>query len=57
MLAFGPRMSVAAGMVAAALEPDAVGRVELHDALGSLHEIIDGNWPLTRAPELLLGPV
>lgn len=51
LLAFGPRMSMAA-LVAAALEPQSVGRVERHDALASLHEIIDGNWPLTRAPEL-----
>jgi hypothetical protein len=39
-------------LVAAALEEKAVGAVELHGSLGSLKEVITGNWDLiTKGPE------
>ncbi len=39
-------------LVAAALEERAIGRVELHGSLGSLREVIEGNWSVTEKPEL-----
>ncbi|RPI75957.1 MAG: hypothetical protein EHM42_15110 [Planctomycetaceae bacterium] len=49
--AHGPRTSLAA-LVAAALETNAVGRIVLHDALGSLKEVIEQNRRVEEAPEL-----
>ena len=50
--AVGPRTGVVA-LVAAALEEKAIGRVELHDSLGSLREVIERNWGANQTPELL----
>jgi hypothetical protein len=36
----------------ATLEPKTIGRVELHDALGSLKEVIERNWTVSQKPEL-----
>jgi dienelactone hydrolase len=49
--AFGPRSSLFA-LVAAALEPRAIGRAELHHSLGSLKEILEGNGSVDKTPEL-----
>jgi hypothetical protein len=40
------------GLVAAALETDAIASVELHGALGSLKQLIEGNETVDAAPEL-----
>ncbi len=47
----GPRCGVAA-LVAAAMEEKAIGRVELHESLGSLKEVIHNNWTFIQGPEL-----
>jgi len=52
LAAVGPRSSALA-LVAAALEEKAVGRVELHDSLGSLREVIERNWGANQTPEML----
>ncbi len=49
--AVGPRMGVAA-LVAAALETNAVARVRLVSALGSLKEVIEKNQGANEMPEL-----
>ncbi len=51
LVALGPRSSLFA-LVAAALEPKAIGRVELHESLRSLREVIQRNWSVTEKPEL-----
>jgi pimeloyl-ACP methyl ester carboxylesterase len=51
LFARGPR-TTAVAIVAAALAPEAIDRLDLCDALGSLKEAIEGNWPVSRAPEL-----
>ncbi|MHC4404310.1 MAG: alpha/beta hydrolase family protein [Planctomycetota bacterium] len=51
LVAVGPRSSLF-GLVAAALEDKAIGRVELCQSLGSLKEIIEGNWGANQKPEL-----
>jgi dienelactone hydrolase len=51
LVAIGPRASTYA-LVAAALEPKAIGQLELHQPLGSLKEVIEGNWPVSEKPEL-----
>ena len=51
LVALGPRCSLFA-LVAAGLEPQAVGQVELHGSLGSLREVIEQNWSVTEKPEL-----
>ena len=51
LVASGHRCSTFA-LVAAALEEKAIGRVELHGSLGSLREVIEGNWSVTEKPEL-----
>ena len=49
--AIGPRTSLAA-LTAAALEPKAIGKVELHGSLGSLKEIIEQNKNVSEMPEM-----
>jgi hypothetical protein len=51
VVAVGPRSSTIA-LVAAALRPEAIGAVELHDPLGSLKEVIEENRSVQRTPEL-----
>jgi len=51
LVAVGPRASLFA-LVAAGLEPQAVGQVELHGSLGSLREVIEQNWSVAERPEL-----
>jgi len=51
LVAVGPRASNAA-LVAAALEISAVGRIELHGALGSFKEVIERNRQLRETPEV-----
>jgi len=51
VVALGPRTSTIA-LVAAGLEPDAIGRLEIHDLLGSLKEVIEQNWKFEQKPEL-----
>lgn len=52
VVAQGPRSSAFA-LVAAALETDAIARVELHGSLGSLEEVVEQNWGANQKPELL----
>ena len=52
VVALGPRSSTYA-LVAAALEPKAISALELHDALGSLKEVLEQNWRASQKPELL----
>jgi hypothetical protein len=49
--AHGPRSSLFA-LAAAALEPDAIDRLELHESYGSLKEILEHNRSVEQAPEL-----
>ena len=49
--AVGPRATTAA-MVAAALEPTAIDRLELHDSLASLKQVIENNWDANQYAEL-----
>ncbi len=51
LVAIGPRLSTAA-LIAAALEPKAVGQVELHGAMKSLKEIISRSVSVENSPEL-----
>jgi len=51
LVARGPRSSLFA-LVAAGLEETAIGRVELHQPLGSLKEVIEENWAVNQKPEL-----
>lgn len=51
IVAVGPRSGTAA-LVAAALETESIGGVEVHGALGSLKEIIEQNRPVTEMTEL-----
>ncbi len=51
LVAIGPRSSTYA-LVAAAIEPKAIARVEVHDPLGSLKEAIQQNWLMSDKPEL-----
>jgi hypothetical protein len=39
-------------LAAAAIESRAIGDVQLHGALGSLKEVIDGNQTVNQTPEL-----
>lgn len=50
--AIGPRSSVAS-LVGASLETQAIGSVELRQPLGSLKEVIERNWVVNEAPELV----
>jgi hypothetical protein len=50
-VASGPRSSLAA-LVAAALEPEAIGRVHLHGSFASLKQVIEENRAVNTAPEL-----
>jgi dienelactone hydrolase len=52
LVAVGPRSTTCA-LVAAGLEEEAIGQVELHGALGSLKEVIEQNWGADTVPELL----
>ena len=51
LASIGPRSSVFA-LVAAALEPRAIGAVKQTDPLSSLHEVIRNNWSIDQKPEL-----
>lgn len=51
VVAVGPRSSLFA-LVAAALEENAIGNLELHDSLSSLKQIIENNWGVHQRPEL-----
>jgi dienelactone hydrolase len=51
LLALGPRSSLYA-LVAAGIENQAVGEVELHGSLGSLKEVIEQNWSVDLMPEM-----
>jgi hypothetical protein len=51
VLALGPRSSLF-GLVAAALEENAIRKVEMSDSLGSLKEVIEENWAVNQKPEL-----
>jgi hypothetical protein len=51
VVALGPRSSLIAA-VAAGIEPDAVGQLELHGSYRSLKEIIEQNLTIEQAPEL-----
>jgi hypothetical protein len=51
LVAQGPRSSLFA-LAAAGLEQQAIGRVELHQPLGSLKEVIEQNWAANQKPEL-----
>ena len=51
LVAVGPRTSTMA-LVAAGLEEQAIGRLELRGALGSLKEVIEQNWGANQKPEL-----
>ena len=48
---FGPRSGVFA-LIAAALDPRAIGRLQQTDALASLHEILRQDWTVDQKPEL-----
>ncbi len=51
LVACGPRSGTFA-LVAAALEPNVIGAVELHNPLGSLKEVIEQSWAANEKPEL-----
>jgi dienelactone hydrolase len=51
LVAVGPRTSTIA-LVAAALEPKAIDKVELHGALGSLKQVIEQNQTVVATPEM-----
>jgi len=51
VFAVGPRSSLIA-LVAAALEPNAIGRLELNECFDSLKKLIEQNWTVEKAPEL-----
>jgi hypothetical protein len=51
VVAVGPRLSTVA-LVAAALEENAIGGLELHGALGSLKEVIEQNRSVDQMPEM-----
>jgi hypothetical protein len=48
---YGPRTGLI-GLAAAALEENAIGRLELHGGLASLKEVLDKNWAFGQAPEM-----
>lgn len=51
LAAVGPRTSTIA-LIAAAIETEAIGAVELHEPLTSLKQVIERNEPVTAMPEL-----
>jgi hypothetical protein len=51
LVARGPRTGVIA-LTAAALDPDSIARVQRHDSLESLKEVIQRNWIVNQSPEL-----
>ena len=51
LVAIGPRSSTAA-LVAAALEDNAFGPIDLRESLGSLKDVIERNWTVEETPEL-----
>ncbi len=51
LVARGPRTSLSA-LIAAGLEQEAIGSVELHESLASLTEVIENNWSVDQKPEL-----
>jgi dienelactone hydrolase len=48
--AYGPRSSLCC-LIAAALDQDAIDRVVLHDALGSLKEVVEKDLTVAQTPE------
>jgi hypothetical protein len=51
LVAIGPRSATAA-LVAAALNRDTIGQLDLRESLGSLKEVIQRDWTVEQAPEL-----
>ena len=51
IVARGPRTSLIA-VVAAALEPDAISGVQVHDSWRSLREVLDRNISAEQMPEM-----
>ena len=51
VVAKGPRASLIA-LVAAGLEEEAIGRLDLHGSFGSLKEILEQDMSVREAPEL-----
>ncbi len=51
LVASGPRVSLAT-LVAAAIEPDAIDRLELTDSLASLKQLIEDDKPVEDLPEM-----
>ena len=51
VVAVGPRATTIA-LVAAAMDEKALAQVELHEALGSLKEVIERNWSVQNGTEL-----
>jgi hypothetical protein len=49
--AYGPSSSLIA-LAAAGLEEDEIQAVELHGSLGSVKEVIEGNWTVNQCPEM-----
>lgn len=49
--AVGPRSSLIA-IIAAALEPKAIGKLQLHGCLDSLKSVVEQNWTVDKAPEI-----
>ena len=46
----GPRMGVV-GLVALATNRNLIQEIEMHNGLGSLHEVIENNWTVEKYPE------
>lgn len=51
LMTFGPRSSFV-GLVAAAMEPESIGSLRMHDAYPSLSTLITHNIPYEEAPEM-----
>ena len=51
LMTFGPRSSFV-GLVAAAIQPEAIGSLHMHDAYPSLGDLITHNIPYEDAPEM-----
>jgi len=49
--AYGPRSSLYA-LIAAAVDPQTIQSVQLHDSLNSLRDILDRDWTADKYPEL-----
>jgi hypothetical protein len=51
IVAVGPRLSLIS-LIAAGLEEKAIGRLELHGALGSLKEVLEQSRSVDQMPEM-----